>query len=94
MMTSDIFLTKNLDLAVFLQYALPPRSLCTATKEDGRFVFAFSNKRECKELADVFFGSEPVMVGDLKSYNRANKAIRATMRHADSNGGIWERHDE
>jgi hypothetical protein len=91
MIDMDIFVTRNLDLAVFLQYGLPPRSLCTATKEDGRFVFAFSNKRECKELADVFFGSEPVMVGDLRSYNSANKAIRRTMRNADSNGGIWER---
>jgi hypothetical protein len=89
--STDIFVTKNLDLAVFLQYALPHRSLDSAMKEDGRFVFAFSNKPECREFADVFFGSEPVMVGDLKAYNNANKAIRRTMRNADSNGGIWER---
>jgi hypothetical protein len=84
------FRTRNIDLAVFLKYALPPEAHVATTRQENALAFIFSGLDECRELADLFFGSEPVAVGDVKAFNFASKALRQTMRDADANGGTWE----
>lgn len=87
---NGMFPTRSNDLAQFLLYAMPDNSLARITKDEGRpgrYFFSFEDVSACRSLADEFYGSEPVAIGDLWAYNRAVRELRRNMRHAEQYGG-------
>jgi hypothetical protein len=84
------FHTKYLPLAVFIAYC-EDNHVATTRGDRGCF-FTFTNPARCWELHDLYFGKEPVAVGDVRALYAVDKAIRATIRECDkSDDKIWER---
>jgi hypothetical protein len=84
---------RNINAATFIRYALGDEHHVRTEVDSGRATCVFSDHNRARELQAEFFAG-PVAVGDLRAFLEVAKEVRATIRAAESAGGVWERKEE
>jgi hypothetical protein len=84
--------TRHVGLAAFLHFVGVTHIATTRDEKTGRFAFTFEDQPagRCRELGDHFFSSEGAAVADARTLLECLRELKATMIHADRNGGLWQ----
>ena len=87
--------TRSLPLSVFLRFCMGDEPHIATTRGPYGCSFTFTDAERCRDLQKLFFGEEPVAIGDVRELLEVDKAIRWTIRYCDQIGnGLWKIGDQ